>query len=265
MTSARGSGDGLGVPPPSTAPGKIGLSRVYVTLVELNNLLLIPVFSIVLIDILALAFDLPHADIDGLEEVHEVICALFFMEWLIGLFLADAKAAYLKSPHRLLDLVSSIPLGYFFQSVRLVRALRVLRLLRIVWRMRRIKGQLKEILRVTGLVTATAISGAVALRMLEPQTVSSFDEALWWSIVTMSTVGYGDISPVTPTGRLVAMSMIVLGIAIFGYGISVLTSIVVDPEEGAEEESTRALILRLEARILSLEDKLERSLPEEPS
>lgn len=231
------------------------LARVHDLLVELNNLLLIPVVSVITIDLLSLGLALPTQDLDGLEDLNAIVCVFFALEWLIGLMLSDDRAAYLRNPMRIADLVSSVPFGYF-HSIRIIRMLRVLRLLRVVWRMRRLRGQMREIVRVSGLVTATAISGAVALRMVEPETVGSFGEAMWWSIVTMSTVGYGDISPVTTTGRNVAVTMIIVGIGIFGYAVSVLTSIMVDPNDDGEELMN--ILRRLEGRLERIEARLDR-------
>jgi voltage-gated potassium channel Kch len=138
------------------------------------------------------------------------------------------------------------------KGIRFVRLIRVIRLFRVAWRVRRLRGRLRRVLRVSGLVAAISTSGALALRMLEPETVGSFSEAMWWSIVTMSTVGYGDISPATPAGRGVAMSMIIVGIAIFGYAVSVLTSVIVEPAE-EESEELKAILLRMESRLEQLE------------
>lgn len=247
---------------PESAPDlhrpETGLRRVlrvtHGLLWDLNNLLLIPVFSFIVVELIGLGLGVEVRDVDGLEPLHLIICGLFFTEWAIGLVLAPRRRVYLRDPARIADLVSSIPVGYFAQGIRMVRMTRVLRLLRVVWRIRRVRGQLREVIRVAGLVTAVAVSGAGALRMLEPGTVTTFGEAMWWSIVTMSTVGYGDISPVTPAGRGVAMGMIVVGIAIFGYAISVLTSVVVVPEE---DDDLKDILLRMEDRLDRLEARLE--------
>lgn len=239
------------------------LRGIHRLLFEVNNLLLIPVFSVILVDILALGLGISTIEVDGLETAHDLMCASFFAEWALGLGLSRDRLAYLRSPARLADLVSSIPIGHLFQSARATRFARALRLLRLAGHARRLRGREQDILRVTGLITATALSGAVALRMLEPSTVPTFEDALWWSIVTMSTVGYGDISPATSIGRGVAMTMIILGIAIFGYAISVLTSVIVDPSEtqeggpyAQERNETQESLRRLEDRLERIEAAL---------
>lgn len=239
----------------SQAPGKkpplaSPLQRAYDLLVELNNLLLIPAFSIITVDILAIGLKVPTEHFEGLEELNLAICCLFFLEWGLGLGLAPNKAVYLRSPIKIADLLSSIPFAFAFKSIRIIRVVRVLRLLRVVWRMRRLGGQMREIVHVTGLVSATAVSGAVALRMIEPDTVKTFGDSMWWAIVTMSTVGYGDISPQTPAGRGVAVTMIIVGIAIFGYAVSILTSIMVDPDDS---EDVKDILRRIEGRLERLE------------
>lgn len=72
-------------------------------------------------------------------------------------------------------------------------------------------------------VLAFAIVAAVAERIVEPETFPTMGEALWWSITTVSTTGYGDFVPVTTVGRLVAGVTMLVGMAF----VPVLTSVVV--------------------------------------
>ena len=86
-------------------------------------------------------------------------------------------------------------------------------------------------MRAVGMVGAMAFAGALALRIVEPQATPDFESAIWWSVVTLSTVGYGDISPVTTEGRLVAMALMVSGLGVFGFVTGFVTSLMQDPEE----------------------------------
>ncbi len=216
---------------------------------DFNNLLLIPVFSFVVVDLMTLAPDVRVQQLDELLWIEDAISICFFSEWLLGLALAPRRRAYLMSPLRIADLLSSLPLGFTLHSLRGLRVLRLLRLLRVLWRMRRLRGRMLELIRVSAAVTAVAVAGAVALHRLEPETVPTLSAALWWSIVTMSTVGYGDIAPVTDFGRAVAVVMITVGIAIFGYALSVVGGLW-EPQEDA----TMTVLLRIEERLARIEE-----------
>lgn len=245
----RPDGDHASPPRRSSSWARRLLSGTYNLLWDLNNLLLIPIFSIITVDLVALGLGISTSHLKALDPIHDIICGFFFSEWALGLALASDRRAYLRTPARIGDLISSIPFSLLFQSVRLIRVFRVLRLLRVVWRMRRIRGRIREVVYMAGLVAAMAVSGAFALRMTEPETVSSFEDAMWWSIVTMSTVGYGDIAPTTAAGRAVAMTLIFLGIATFGYAISVVTSLMTT----SEDEEILAVLHRIESRLERVE------------
>ena len=64
---------------------------------------------------------------------------------------------------------------------------------------------------------STILAGGLAIEIAEPETFPSLTDALWWSMVTVSTVGYGDVVPQSVVGRAVATVLIIFGIGIFGY------------------------------------------------
>ena len=78
---------------------------------------------------------------------------------------------------------------------------------------------------------------------------------MWWALVTVSTVGYGDISPVTDAGRVLASLLIVSGIGSFGYVAGVMSGLL---EENGEDETSLddvlAAVQRVESRIAKLEE-----------
>jgi voltage-gated potassium channel len=92
---------------------------------------------------------------------------------------------------------------------------------------------------------------------------------VWWSIVTLATVGYGDVVPHTAWGRVVGSVVIVFGVTFLSFLTAVVTSYFVTAlQERAtleerrlrrvEEEETRALLRRLDERLAALEGKLDR-------
>jgi len=146
------------------------------------------------------------------------------------------------------------------QSTRSLRALRLVRLLRLV-RAGTIAGiglrTLRRLLHHRGLeyVLSVAVStvalGAVGIYMVERgQTVQTLGDAFWWAVVTVTTVGYGDVSPRTGEGRLIAVALMFIGIAV----ISVFTATLASFFFAVDEEHETA---RLERRLSTIETKLD--------
>ncbi|WP_052550596.1 potassium channel family protein [Enhygromyxa salina] len=224
-----------------------GWAKVLRGLEYTNNLLLLPMFTVLIIEASV------RDSTDVFASVNEFFCAMFFAEWALGLALADDRWAYLRSPSNLADLASSIPVSALAQGLRVVRLLRLLRVIRLVSRIRRFQGKGATMVRAFGLFGALVITGALAFRIVEPHSTESLEHALWWSLVTLSTVGYGDVTPATPAGHVVAVFVIVAGIGIFGYMAGFMTSLIEDPEE----DEILAIVQRLEVQVGELRATLE--------
>ena len=119
-------------------------------------------------------------------------------------------------------------------------------------------------------VIVTAVSGLVALaggtavwlveRGRTGSTMDSWGDALWWSLTTMTTVGYGDHVPATTTGRLIGAAVMVAGVAIIGAVAAVVALAVARrvalEEERAMEAEAETLEQRLEVRLAGIEARL---------
>ena len=93
--------------------------------------------------------------------------------------------------------------------------------------------------------------------------IHTLGDALWWATTTVTTVGYGDLSPVTPMGKLVAVALMIGGIALVGSVTATLASWIVQRvamEDAAEEVATRAQIEELREEIR----RLARSVSDDP-
>jgi voltage-gated potassium channel len=100
----------------------------------------------------------------------------------------------------------------------------------------------------------------VVERMRPDGTVHSWGDALWWSLSTLTTVGYGDHVPVTTTGRLIAAGVMVVGVAVIG-AVAAIVALAVAlrvafQEERALEAEAETLEQRLEVRLARIEEKL---------
>lgn len=184
----------------------------------LLSLLMIPMAVIPLI------WDLPRQADVTLNDVFWVIWALFAIEYATRLSLANDKVSFLR--HHVVDLV--VVLLPFFRPVRLLRAVQILTLgfraressKHIVW-LNRTGGALF----IAGTIVVVCAALAFhAERSAKGSNIASFDDALWWAVVTVTTVGYGDKYPVTPEGRGIATFLMFSGIGITGFLTAVLTT-----------------------------------------
>jgi len=227
------------------------LERAHRRLGNLNDVLMIPMFTEIILDTSMAIHDVDIIEVFALSNL--VFCSLFLLEWLISLKLAEDRRAFLTDPGQIISLISCIPFNYVFQAARLFRVFRVLRVFRLATRARRFQGRGAHLLQVSSLVGSTIFAGAMAIRIVEPETFSGFPDALWWSLVTVSTVGYGDITPATGAGRTVASILIIFGVGVVGYIAGFMTSLLSDGErsELAELQASNA---RLEADLRRLMD-----------
>ncbi len=212
-----------------------------------NNLLLLPVFTIMVLET-----SYGERRIVGFERANLFFCVSFVIEWTLGLAIAQDRRKFLVDPHNIADFVSSIPFGLVFQSARAVRLLRLVRIARLAFKARRFRGRGAQAVRAVGLVAALTFSGALALRIVEPSATTGFFDALWWSIVTLSTVGYGDIMPITPEGKVVGTLLILAGIGTFGYAAGMVTTWLRDPDE--DEVLTR--LTEIDRKLAELNTRL---------
>jgi len=93
--------------------------------------------------------------------------------------------------------------------------------------------------------------------------IATFGDALWWSFTTITTVGYGDHFPVTATGRLVAVSLMVCGVALLGVVTASIASWLIDQNSDSERQADVSLseqIAELQAQVALLSDQIARDV-----
>lgn len=164
-------------------------------------------------------------DTTWLYQLDIIIACIFLADFFIGLYQSDNKKKYMQ--HNWYLLIASIPIpADLFQSLRVLRLLRLLRVVRMLARVKRI-ATLASLLSPSGsryiyfvsITTFTVFSGAVALYSIEADinpNLHHFFDAIWWASVTITSVGYGDIIPVTWQGRLVGMALMFFGVGLIG-------------------------------------------------
>ena len=185
-----------------------------------------------------------------------VIIALFAAELAVKLALARKKLAFLRS-HWLDALIVFVP---FFRPLRFVRFVPML--LKSLRALQRILGpyQGAYVLLVGTLSVFISALLATTFEQRADGGIHNFVDALWWAIETMTTVGYGDIVPVTTAGRAIGVYLMVVGIALFGVlTASVAAYFVGETEEAAQGPTNKELMSKLEELETQLEE-LEQSL-----
>lgn len=189
----------------------------------------------VLTHVLALEFD-PEEESSFFILSEIVIAAFFTIEYVVR-WIGSKSLSYPLRPMAIVDLLATLPfyLGFMadLRSLRLIRILRVFRLFRVYrytnalqsvqdafWRVRYEFG-------VTGFAVFTlAWIASITLYELEktaqPQAFGKVSDSFWFTLTTLTTVGYGDKVPVTLGGRLVAVVLMVAGLGMFGTFVSLI-------------------------------------------
>nr|WP_233134364.1 potassium channel family protein [Fibrobacter sp. NR9] len=123
-------------------------------------------------------------------------------------------------------------LGNYFKLLRIIRMVRTLRLLKLLNLIKafRYSKTLKIIGSVAKIIVVASFAGfyilisALLVFNVEPDTFNTFFDAVYWATVSLTTVGYGDLYPVTPIGKAVSMVSSVFGIAIIALPASIITA-----------------------------------------
>ena len=195
-----------------------------------------------------------------LRSIETVIVLLFTAEYLLRIAVADNKWSYALSFYGIIDLLSIAPfllglvLPWFGVDLRALRTLRLFRLFRLL----KIARYSKAAERLTAAwrsvreevmifaVVATVLLYACALVVYQfeheaqPEVFRSVFDALWWAAITLTTVGYGDVYPITLLGRLftVLILLVALGIVAVPTGLiaSALTALRQEEREAAKRD-----------------------------
>ncbi|MEJ2882337.1 ion transporter [Pedobacter sp. GR22-6] len=169
-----------------------------------------------------------------------VFTGLFTVEYVLRLICIQKPLKYVFSLLGVIDMIALIPsyLGFFFvgaQSLLVFRALRLLRVFRIFklghflteinFLTTALKGSIRKIsIFLLTVLMLTVILGSIMYLVEKRENgFSNIPESIYWAIVTITTVGYGDISPVTPMGKFVAAVVMLIGYSIIAVPTGILT------------------------------------------
>jgi len=154
----------------------------------------------------------------------------FLLEYCLRVYAARERKAYILSFNGMIDLLTVLPLMFGGQSAVAVRLLRLLRLFKIatyfpvlMTLLKSVSGAIHLVAAVLGSIAAVSILVGNLVYMIEPETFNNAFMGVWWSLVTMSTVGYGDIVPHTTGAMILAGVLILVGICTFAMMTAVIS------------------------------------------
>jgi len=167
------------------------------------------------------------------------LVGLFTLEYLLRIWVVDKKLSYIFSFFGLIDLVAVLPFylstGLDLRSIRIFRLLRLFRILKLlrysdaINRFHRALVIAKEELILFSCVTMIMVyMSAVGIYYFEntaqPETFRSIFHSLWWSVATLTTVGYGEIYPITLGGKIFTFFVLMLGLGVVAVPTGLVSS-----------------------------------------
>lgn len=178
-----------------------------------------------------------------------LIIFVFFVDYVLRVYTSDYKMGiksykayiyYATTPMAIIDLLSIVPILSFvipgntviIDAFRLFKVMRILKVTRYSSTMvavsnviRRVKNELGAVLLFTLLYIYTS---ALIIFQVEPDSFNSFFDAIYWATISITTIGYGDISPTTSLGRFVTMLSALVGVAIIALPTGIITAAYMD-------------------------------------
>ena len=188
----------------------------------------------------------------SLLRIIEIFCvAVFTVEYVLRILVADRKFAFIFSFFGIVDLAAILPFylatGLDLRSLRALRLLRLFRILKLVrynqaiQRFRQALLIAKEELVLFGCsATVVLYLSAVGIyyfeRAEQPEQFSSVFDGMWWAVATLTTVGYGDVYPITVGGKIFTFVVLVVGLGIVAVPTGLIASALSEVRD--EEEKT---------------------------
>ncbi|QXP77847.1 MULTISPECIES: ion transporter [Winogradskyella] len=170
----------------------------------------------------------------------EAFCVIVFtFEYLARIYVAENKTKFIFSFFGIVDFLAILPFylsfGIDLRSLRLLRMFRLFRLFKLVRynkamrhfanAMRLAKEQIILFMMITlMLIYFTAVGIYYFENQAQPEHFSSIFSSLWWSIVTLTTVGYGDVYPITIGGRIFTFFMLLIGLGVVAIPTGIISS-----------------------------------------
>lgn len=184
-------------------------------------------------------------------KLDNIITIIFIIDYVTRLAMAKQKKEFFKQ--NILDLIAIIPFNSLFKIFRtlkifkILRALKILKLARLSAVFARFYKRVRFFFEINSLkymVFASLlciIAGGITIHFAEGMDIY---DGIWWSFVTATTVGYGDLSPSTPAGRGIAAVLMIVGIGLIGSLTSTITALFFQRHESASGGNAKNEIIK---------------------
>ena len=212
-------------------PGKSKVSFLLNTVIYI--LIIVSIINLMLYSVEGISYKYGYI----LDMVRNIVMPLFVMEYILRLYASGAldqyrgikgKLSYMLTPYAIIDLLSILPYllintGFNSSFIRSLRLLRIFRLFRVkkyaifIKLMKKILSSMKEELIVLLFFTVVII---IVLSFIifeveheaQPEVYTNVFQTMWWAVATLTTVGYGDMFPITAAGKIITTVITILGI-----------------------------------------------------
>jgi voltage-gated potassium channel len=242
----------------AAAPTRSSVQQRYSSFIGRHEIAWELFFAALAIVFVGLAFvpvELGSTDEGVLETLEWIITGVFVVEFGSRLWAAPTRLVYVRA--HIVDLISCIPPARWLRWFRL---LRLLRLVRAFAGVGRAVTHLDRLARHRGLVwllvawSAVMLLCSVGLYAAENgvnKAITSPLDALWWGLTTMTTVGYGDVIPVTAEGRIAAAILMILGIGLYSAITATVTSFLISGSQPTDlpNQLERLSVLHADGRL----------------
>ena len=224
---------------------------------KLSNIYDFGMIVIILLSFVPLLFKTEPVPVRVIDAVCVVIfCIDYILRWITADYRFDKKGAssFIRYPFSIMaiiDLLTILPsliaLNSAFRALRVMRLLRALRVLRVVKIFRYSKNaqmlknvfiaQSRSLVVVLVLTLGYVFFSALVMFQVEPDTFNDFFDALYWAMVSLTTIGYGDIVATTEIGRAVTMLSSLMGIAVIALPAGIITAGYMEELKKEEEQN----------------------------
>lgn len=197
------------------------------------------------------------------QEIHEILLAaewfftiIFTIEYILRMWIVPQRKQYTRSFLGIIDLLSILPtyINFFIpgsQSLMVIRSIRLLRVFRI-FKLSRYLGEgynlmlalkassYKIIVFMFTVVTSVIITGTLMYIIEGAENgFDSIPKSIYWSVVTMTTVGYGDLTPQTPLGQALATVIMILGYGIIAVPTGIVSAEMIQQKHSSKSDSNQ--------------------------
>lgn len=199
---------------------------------------------VIFASLIPLAFKIEHTAFYILDKICVAVFIIdYFLRWITSDYKFNKKSvvSFIRYPFSIMaiiDLISILPsltiINSGFKVLRVLRMIKAFRVFRVFKALRYsrsveiivnvLKRSKESLVAVGTLAVAYILIAALVIFNVEPESFNSFFDAIYWATVSLTTVGYGDIYPITTIGRIVTMVSSIFGIAIVALPAGIITA-----------------------------------------